>query len=111
MDVDNTEHASKIFGKLCKAYAQRLCEVPVSKLNLDSLDTNFYHRGFMDDAFNYFPNRKVLEETQKRLETLIKEKQNPENTKEYFEYLVQEFKEFIDDNVIPVKKESFLPWE
>lgn len=111
MDVDDTEHASKIFGKLCKAYAQRLCEVPVSKLNLDSLDTNFYHRGFMDDAFNYFPNRKVLEETQKRLETLIKEKQNPENTKEYFEYLVQEFKEFIDDNVIPVKKESFLPWE
>lgn len=108
MDVDNTEHAAKVFGKLCKAYAQRLSEVPVSKLNLESLDTNFYHRGFMDDAFNYFPDRKVLNETQQRLEELIKEKQNPDNPKEYIDYLVSEFKEYIDDYVMPVKKKKFF---
>lgn len=108
MDVDNTEHAAKIFGKLCKAYAQRLYEVPVNKLNIDSLDTNFYHRGFMDEPFNYFPDRKILAETQKRLENLIKEKQNPENSKEYIEYLVQEFKDFIDEKVMTIKPNNFI---
>lgn len=112
LDVDGTEHAAKVFGKLCKAYAQRLSEVPVSKLNLDTLDTNFYHRGFMDEPYNYFPDRKILHETQERLETLIKEKQDPDSPKEYIDYLVQDFKEFIDEKVMPLKKKNeFGYWD
>ena len=111
LDVDNTEHAAKVFGKLCKAYAQRVADVPVSKLNLDTLDTNFYHRGFMDEPFNMFPDRKILQETQERLETLLKEKQDPSNPKEYIDYLVEDFKEFIDEKVIPLeKKKEFGFW-
>lgn len=108
LDVDGTEHAPKIFGKLCKAYAQRLLETPTNKLNLEHLDTNFYHRGFMDDAFNLYPDRKGLTETQTRLEELIREKQAPDTTKEYMEYLVDEFKEFIDEKIIPARKKSFF---
>lgn len=106
LDVDNTEHAAKVFGKLCKAYAQRIYEVPVSRLNFDVLDTNFYHRGFMDEPFNSFPDRTLLKETQERLENLIREKQDPSNHKEYIKYLVDEFKEFIDEKVIPLKKKE-----
>lgn len=112
LGVEKTEHAPKIFGKLCKAYAQRLLEVPAKKLNLEHLDTNFYHRGFMDDPFNEFPNRKVLEETQGYLENLIEAKKDPETSKDYLEYLVQDFKEYIDDVVMNVKKQSILTsWE
>lgn len=110
LDVDGTEHGSKIFGKLCKAYAQRIADVPVSKLNLDTLDTNFYHRGFMDEPFNLFPNKKILHETQEQLENLLKEKQDPSNPTDYIKYLVDEFKEFIDDNVMTLKKERRF-WE
>ena len=111
LDVDGTEYAGKVFGKLCKAYAQRILERPVSKLNLDKLDTNFYHRGFMDDPFNLFPNRDVLAETQLKLETLLKEKQDKTNSKMYIEYLVEEFKEFIDDKVMVLNgKSPFNSW-
>lgn len=108
LDVDGTEHAPKIFGKLCKAYAQRLLEVPVNRLNLEHLDTNFYHRGFMDDAFNLYPDRKNLDETQKLLEELIEAKKDSSNPKEYIKYLVDEFKEFIDENIMTAKKKRFF---
>lgn len=112
LDVDGTEHAAKVFGKLCKAYAERLGKVPVEKLNLDSLDTNFYCRGFMDEPFNKFPDRELLRETQERLETLIREKQDPSNSKEYIDYLVDDFKEFIDDKIMPLKKKNdFGYWD
>lgn len=29
----------------------------------------------MDDPFNYFPDKNILEETQHRIETLLKQKQ------------------------------------
>ncbi len=102
LDVDGTEHAPKVFGKLCKAYAQRVADVPVSKLNLKTLDTNFYHRGFMDEPFNLFPDRALLHETQEKLEFLLKEKQDPSNSKDYINYLVEEFKDFIDSNVMNI---------
>lgn len=108
LGVDKTEHAPKVFGKLCKAYAQRIVDNPASALNLDKLDTNFYHRGFMDDPFNHFPDKKVLEETQHRIETLLKEKQDPSSNKDYMQYLVDEFKEFINDKVIDLQKPSPL---
>lgn len=106
LDVDGTEYAAKIFGKLCKAYANRILQVPPSKLNLDTLDTNFYHRGFMDDAFNLFPDRKILKETQERIENLIKEKLDTTNPKEYMEYLVNDFNEFVDEKVMTIKGKS-----
>lgn len=108
LDVDKTEHAPKIFGKLCKAYAQRLLEVPSSKLNLEHLDTNFYHRGFMEDAFNEFPDKNILEETKTQLDALIEAKKDSSNPKEYLEYLVDEFKEFIDEKVMSSRKRSFF---
>lgn len=110
LDVDNTEHAPKVFGKLCKAYAQRIVDNPASTLNLDKLDTNFYHRGFIDDPFNYFPDKKILDETQHRIETLLKEKQDPSSNKDYMQYLVDEFKEFINDNVMDLQKPSPLSY-
>lgn len=108
LGIDDTEHAPKVFGKLCKAYAQRIVDNPASALNLDKLDTNFYHRGFMDDPFNYFPDKNILEETQHRIETLLKEKQGPSSNKDYMQYLVDEFKEFIDDKVMDLQKPSPL---
>ena len=104
LGVENTEYAPKIFGKLCKAYAQRIVDVPTSKLNLKNLDLNFYHRGFMDDPFNEFPNRKVLDKTQSMLEKLIKEKKDGSNPKEYVQYLVDIFKDFVDEKIMPLKK-------
>lgn len=106
LDVDGTEHAGKVFGKLCKAYAQRIADVPVSKLNLETLDTNFHNRGFMDEPFNLFPDRELLLETQKKIEFLLKEKQKKSNIKDYINYLVEEFKEFIDDKIMPLKEKS-----
>ncbi len=108
LDVDGTEHAPKIFGKLCKAYAQRLFEVPANRLNLEHLDINFYHRGFMDDAFNLYPDREGLAKTQKLLEELIEAKKDPSNPKDYLKYMVEEFKNFIDETIIPLKKRSFF---
>ena len=110
LGIDETEHAPKIFGKLCKAYAQRILDNPTSKLNLDKLDTNFYHRGFMDDPFNYFPDKKLLGETQEKIENLLKEKQDPSNNKDYMQYLVDEFKEFIDENIMDLQKSSPLKY-
>lgn len=108
LDVDNTEHGPKIFGKLCKAYAQRLLEVPTNKLNLEYLDTNFHHRGFLNDPFNNFPNKPKLDVVSKRLQLLINAKKENSNPKEYLEYLVKEFKEYIDENIMTLEKEPYL---
>ena len=62
----------------------------------------------MDDAFNEFPDKALLKETQERLETLLKEKQNPENNRFYMNYLADEFKDFIDEKIIPLKHKK---WE
>lgn len=106
LDVDKTEYAPKVFGKLCKAYAQRLLEVPIKKLNLQYLDTNFYHRGIKNDAFNDFPDKTLLDITSQRLQLLVKVKSNPENPKQYLKYLVEEFRQFIDERIIPIKRKS-----
>lgn len=110
IDADKTEHAPKILGKLCNAYAQRLLEVPVKKLNLDKLDTNLYARGFEGDPFNYFPDKALLKETESKLKELIAEKQNPSLHENGFEYMVDLFKEFVDEkllNYTPPKQEWF----
>lgn len=107
LDVDKTEYAPKVFGKLCKAYAQRLLDVPTKKLNFQYLDTNFYHRGVRNDAFNDFPDKTLLDITSQRLQFLVKVKSNPENSKQYLKYLVEEFKHFIDERIIPIKRKSF----
>ena len=107
LDVDGTEHAGKIFGKLCKAYADRLLEVPVKRLNLEHLDTNFYHRGFEGDAFNLFPDRDLLAKTTEKLNELIEMKKDPELNKDYYEYCIYDFKEFIDDSISRIRKKTF----
>lgn len=109
IDVDNTEHAPKIFGKLCKAYAQRILSVDIKRLNLDTLDLNFYHRGFINDPFNDFPNKKLLDEVSEKLRELIEIKKDKSNPKEYLEYMVYEFKEFINEKIMPCKKQSMIP--
>lgn len=99
LDVDKTEHAPKVLGKLCKAYAERLKTADISELNLDVLDKNFYYRGFMDDAFNYFPNRKVLEDVRKMLfEELLEAKKT--KTPEEFATDVDYFKWYVDFHLI-----------
>lgn len=102
LDVDGTQHAQRVFGKLCNAYAQRLVDVPINKLNFDKLDTNFYHRGFESDAFNCFEDRELLEETQKRLENLIEAKKS-RLPKLQMQELVNKFKEFVNKNIMPYK--------
>lgn len=61
LDVDGTPFAPKVLGKLMNAYAERLKTCDLKDLNLDVLDKNFYYRGFMDDAFNKFKDRELLE--------------------------------------------------
>lgn len=110
IDADKTEYAPKILGKLCSAYAQRLLEVPAKKLNLDKLDTNLYARGFDGDPFNYFPDRELLKETERKLQELVAEKQNPSLHENGFEYMVEMFKEFVEDKLInytPPRQEWF----
>ena len=107
LGVEKSEYAPKIFGKLCKAYAQRLLEVPVQKLNLDHLDLNFYHRGFIDDPFNEFPDKNVLDEVQERLQVLIDAKKDSSTSKDYLEFLIKDFKEYVDDYVMTVRKKTF----
>lgn len=106
LDVDGTQNAERVFGKLCSAYAQRLAETPVSRLNFDKLDTNFYHRGFESDAFNSFQDRELLSETQNRLEKLIEAKKN-HTPRPKMQELVNEFKEFINKNLMPLKYDSY----
>lgn len=106
LDVDKTEYAPKVFGKLCKAYAQRLLETPIKKLNFEYLDTNFYHRGIKNDAFNDFPDKVLLDLTSQRLKLLVKAKNNPDNPKQYIKYLIEDFKQFIDERIIPIKTKS-----
>ena len=49
------------------AYAERLKTCDLKDLNLDVLDKNFYCRGFMDDAFNNFKDRELLEKCRSML--------------------------------------------
>ncbi len=49
------------------AYAERLKTAGKEELNLDVLDRNFYHRGFIADPFNHFPDRDSLEEVRSKL--------------------------------------------
>ena len=100
LDVDNTQHAKRVFGKLCDAYAQRLLEVPAKNLNLDKLDMHFYHRGFINDPFCYFSDRELLHETEKRLQELIKEKTNP--SEKNLTTKVNDFREFINHEMMPI---------
>ena len=99
LDVDNTQHAPRIFGKLCLAYVQRLLEVPVQKLNLDKLDLHFYHRGFLNDPFNHFPDRELLQETEKQLQIIIREKHQAASKK--LPKLVEEFEDFVNHELMP----------
>ena len=102
LDVDGTQHAERVFGKLCSAYAQRLVETPINRLNFDKLDTHFYRRGFEYDPFNSFEDPELLAETQKRLEELIEYKKNHMPSKDLQEK-VNIFKDFINKNLMPIK--------
>ena len=86
LDVDGTPFAPKVLGKLMNAYAERLKTCSLKDLNLDVLDKNFYHRGFMDDAFNKFKDRDLLEKCRVMLfEDLLKAK-NEMSKKEFNDY-------------------------
>lgn len=100
LDVDRTKHAPKILGKLCNAYATRLTEVPVKELNLKHLDMHFYRRGFINDIFNYFPDRELLKETEQKLQQLILQKQDKSISAKEFQANIDEFKWFVEDNLI-----------
>lgn len=111
LDVDNTEHAPKILGKLCSAYATRLAEVPVEELNLEHLDMHFYTRGFINDIFNYFPDRELLKETEERLQELIKKKQDKTISEKEFQGCIDEFKWFVEDKLIDfTPKRDYEVW-
>ncbi len=99
LDVDQTKHAPKVLGKLCMAYAERLKTADKEELNLDVLDRNFYHRGFMDDPFNYFPDREALEEVRAKLFDELLEQKFTTNPDE-FEWLVDCFKDFVEEKLM-----------
>lgn len=111
LDVDRTEHAPKVLGKLCIAYAERLKTASKEDLNLDVLDKNFYYRGFMDDPFNYFPDRDSLEEVHTKLfEELLEQKFT--TSPEEFELLVDCFKDFVEEKLMHDKpKGSAIDWD
>lgn len=99
LDVDNTKHAPKVLAKLCMAYAERLKTVNREELNLDVLDRNFYHRGFIADPFNHFPDREVLEEVRSKLfDELLEQKFT--TSPEEFEWLVDCYKEFVEEKLM-----------
>lgn len=99
LDVDNTKHAPKVLAKLCIAYAERLKTVNREELNLDVLDRNFYHRGFIADPFNHFPDREVLEEVRSKLfDELLEQKFT--TSPEEFEWLVDCYKEFVEEKLM-----------
>ena len=106
LDVDGTTHAQRVFGKLCSAYAQRLVETPINRLNFDKLDTNFYHRGFEGDAFNLFQDRELLQVVQKHIEELIEaKKQHIPRAK--LQEKVNKFKEFVNKTLMPIKNDDY----
>ena len=99
LDVDNTKHAPKVLAKLCIAYAERLKTVNREELNHDVLDRNFYHRGFIADPFNHFPDREVLEEVRSKLfDELLEQKFT--TSPEEFEWLVDCYKEFVEEKLM-----------
>ncbi len=111
LDVDNTVHARKVLGKLCMAYAERLKTAGKEELNLDVLDRNFYHRGFIADPFNHFPDRDSLEEVRSKLfDELLEQKFT--TTPEEFSWLVDCYKDFVEETLMgdkPVK--SNIYWD
>lgn len=109
LGVDNTVHGPKVLGKLCQSYAERLKTVDKEELNLDVLDKNFYHRGFMDDPFNYFPDKNLLEEVRSELFDKLLDKKFTTEPNE-FEKLVNQFKEYVDEKLInPQKAIGYTP--
>ena len=110
LGVDDTEHAPKVLGKLCQAYAERLKTASKEELNLDVLDKNFYHRGFMHEPFNYFPNREVLEEVRSKLfDELLEQKFT--TSPEEFEWLADCYKDFVEEKLItPININARHEW-
>lgn len=110
LDVDGTDFGPKVLGKLINAYAERLKTCDLKDLNLDVLDTNFYHRGFMDDAFNQFKDRELLEKCRKMLfEDLIEAKKTkPQKEFEnYVDYIKYEIENLLIDPIDIPKYETF----
>lgn len=110
LDVDGTDFGPKVLGKLINAYAERLKTCDIKDLNLDVLDTNFYHRGFMDDAFNQFKDRELLEKCRKMLfEELIEAKKTkPQKEFEnYVDYIKYEIENLLIDPINIPKYETF----
>lgn len=103
LDVDNTEHAPKVLGKLCMAYAERLKTAKKEELNLDVLDKNFYKRGFIADPFNQFPDKNALEKVRSKLFDELLE-QKFKTSPEEFEYLVETYKDFVEETLSKPKK-------
>ena len=99
----NSANARRIFGKLCCAYAERVLETPVSKLNLGVLDMHFYDRyGFPNDPFNGFPEPEILRETEKKLQDILRLKQNPSHDEGELKKMISEFTEYIDTRVMSI---------
>ena len=99
LDVDSTKHAPAVLGKLCNAYAERLKTANLEELNIDVLDKNFYHRGFMDDAFNNFPDKELLEDVRHKLFDELLEKKKTLSPED-FAKCVDEFKIDVEFNLI-----------
>ena len=95
LDVDGTPFAPKVLGKLMNAYAERLKTCDLKDINLDVLDKNFYYRGFMDDAFNKFKDRELLEKCRSMLfDDLLEAKQTMSKRKfsdkvDYFKFEIE----------------------
>lgn len=109
LDVDGTQYSKRVFGKLCSAYAQRLIDSPINKLNFDKLDMNFYHRGCINDPFNHFPEREILTETRDYLRQIIKAKKD-NKPKEELAKMVADFKDYIDNNVMSFNDFGYFPY-
>ena len=106
LDVDGTPFAPKVLGKLINAYAERLKTCSLKDLNLDVLDTNFYHRGFMDDAFNKFKDKDLLETCRSKLFDDLLEAKKTMQGKDFNDY-VDYFKYEIENLLIdPIERNS-----
>ncbi len=111
LDVDNTEHAAKVLKKLCIAYAERLKTVSKEELNLDVLDRNFYHRGFIFDPFNQFPDKEALEAVRAKLfDELLEQKFTA--APDEFEWLVECYKDFVEEKLSISNRSRFpMSWD
>ena len=102
----NSVNARRIFGKLCSAYAERILETPVSKLNLDVLDMHFYNRyGFQNDPFQGFQDPEILRETERKLQDMLRLKQKCDE--DGLKKMVSEFTEYIDKRVMSIYGDDY----